>query len=198
MKKLLSILITAAIACTLTACGNDNGEQVSEETVAVTEMKTIEPPEDGWTLEELAESICINGQNFSYPCSIENLSQVNYGEDIKINDDNTISAVLQYDETIAATVVLNNCESYSDIEPHTHINSFCSSTVLDIEPNANSKLLTVNGISTYMTKEQAISHLGIPDIDNDIYYTYVERKTGEEILTISFENELIVGIFVYL
>lgn len=204
-NRILSIFAAIAVTLSLSACQNSNTEQtvpLSESATTIVEeaveMKIIEPPEDGWTVEKLAKCICVSEQRFSYPCSISNLNQVYYGKEIKTNADNTISAVLQYNETIVATVILENCQKYSDINSQTCISSFCSSTVLDIDSNADSKLLSVNGVSTYMDKEKVISYLGIPDINNDTYYTYIDKKTDKEILTISFDNELVVGIFVYL
>lgn len=41
----------------------------------ITEIKTIEPPEDGWTLEQLSNYIYINGVNYRYPIKLSDLGK---------------------------------------------------------------------------------------------------------------------------
>ena len=109
MKKLLSILITAAIACTLTACGNGGEGQVSEETVAVAEMKTIEPPEDGWTLEQLNQVLYMNGQKIELPLMFSSLGDGYEIRDKRYNDESSkdsdiVGGALYYkDQFVAVT-----------------------------------------------------------------------------------------------
>ena len=111
MKKFLSILITAAIACTLTACGNDIRGQVSEETVAVDEMKTIEPPEDGWTLEQLNQVLYMNGQKIELPLMFSSLGDGYEIRDIEHYDDsNRASGVLYYNNQFVAIIVFYEME----------------------------------------------------------------------------------------
>lgn len=81
MKKLLSILITTAIACTLTACGN-GGE--GEVTTAITTVNQTEATElsketvlpDGWTMDELRNILIINGQTLTLPTTLNKIMEL--------------------------------------------------------------------------------------------------------------------------
>ena len=91
MKKFLSLLTAALVIVGLVGCKandiEDQSAQVNEENTAITEnieIKTIEPPEDGWTSEQLNNFIYINGVNYSYPIKLSDLGK-NF-----IADDNMI------------------------------------------------------------------------------------------------------------
>ena len=81
-KKFLLLLTTALVIAGLVGCKandiEDQSAQVNEENTAVTEnieIKTIEPPENGWTSEQLNNFIYINGVNYSYPIKLSDLGK---------------------------------------------------------------------------------------------------------------------------
>lgn len=90
-RKFLSILAAFAVLVSFSACQvGDTGQApplidsvttVVEETAEPIEMKTIEPPEDGWTVEQLNEVMYLNGKPFKLPCTLEEL-----GEDFTIDN----------------------------------------------------------------------------------------------------------------
>lgn len=90
-NKFLSLLAAALAVVWLGGCKTNDIEnqatQVNKDNTATTEnieIKTIEPPEDGWTLEQLNNFIYINGVNYSYPIKLSDLGK-NF-----IADDNMI------------------------------------------------------------------------------------------------------------
>ena len=81
-NKFLSLLAAALAVVCLDGCKTNDIEnqaaQVNKESAATTEnveIKTIEPPEDGWTLEQLNNFIYINGINYSYPIKLSDLGK---------------------------------------------------------------------------------------------------------------------------
>lgn len=97
MKKFLSILITVAIACTLTACGN-GGE--GEVTTAVTTVNQTEATElsketvlpDGWTMDELRNILIINGQTLTLPTTLNKIMELdeNFSYEAEYVDENSV------------------------------------------------------------------------------------------------------------
>jgi hypothetical protein len=97
MRKVITVAMTFLILLNLSACDNvplsveveaadyiaaaeapDNAEiDVNSEETKLDEIeyKTIEPPEDGWTLELLSEVTYINGKNVSIPFSVSDLGE---------------------------------------------------------------------------------------------------------------------------
>lgn len=55
------------------------------------EMKTIEPPEDGWTHEQLSEVMFLCGESFSLPCKPEDISDKFECGELKAVDDGYIT-----------------------------------------------------------------------------------------------------------
>ena len=83
-KRVLSIFAVLAVAVNMVGCTPTNTaapaevtEQIIAETTVesteIVEMKTVEPPEDGWTVEQLNEVMYLNGKPFKLPCTVEEL-----------------------------------------------------------------------------------------------------------------------------
>jgi hypothetical protein len=88
LKKIIYILLSLMILFISTSCNNTAVDTISEtslQTESLTEpaieYKTIEPPEDGWTLELLNEVTYINGKDIDLPFCLNDL-----GEDFSYGD----------------------------------------------------------------------------------------------------------------
>ena len=192
MKKFLSILITAAIACTLTACGNDIRGQVSEETVAVDEMKTIEPPEDGWTLEQLNQVLYMNGQKIELPLMFSSLGDGYEIRDIEHYDDsNRASGVLYYNNQFVAIIVFYEMEKDYKI---TNL-SFTPSYYEDGQDCSN--YIKINGFGLHTNTSNLPQYLGknftkesgfIKYVLADEQYTLIFTDVEEEYMIMLFEG----------
>jgi hypothetical protein len=90
LKKTIYILLSLTILLISTSCNTTSVETISEtsiqtkieaQTEPAIEYKTIEPPEDGWTLELLNEVTYINGKDIDLPFCLNDL-----GEDFTISE----------------------------------------------------------------------------------------------------------------
>ncbi len=85
-KRLLPIVGMLIISLSLSGCKGLVETNVGAETKgitqavgeaadneSVTEIKTIEPPEDGWTHEQISEVTYLCGKPFSLPCKLEDM-----------------------------------------------------------------------------------------------------------------------------
>ena len=180
MKKLLAILITAAIACTLTACGNGGEGQVSEENVAVAEMKTIEPPDDGWTLEQLNQVLYMNGQKIELPLMFSSLGDGYEIKDIhNYGTDDTYSGSLQYNNEFMA--VIGYCETDNDLKI----------TSLRFMPSQYSKsqkienYIKINGFGLCDNTFNVYNYLGENYVNSSGFIIYV---IGDNEYTVAFTD----------
>ena len=109
-KKFLNILAAFAVLVSFSACkAEDTGQApplidpvttVVEETVEPVEMKTIEPPEDGWTVETVSNIFYINHKPITLPFKVDNLGkEFDIKElDTTILDSGACGTILYYNE----------------------------------------------------------------------------------------------------
>ncbi|MBQ8568035.1 MAG: hypothetical protein IJ446_02330, partial [Oscillospiraceae bacterium] len=69
LKQALALLAATIMMSCAAAC--DGGTEAE----TATEMKTIEPPQDGWTKEQLNEVMYLMGEPFSLPCKLEEIEK---------------------------------------------------------------------------------------------------------------------------
>ena len=181
MKKQI-IAVLAALACTFTACGNQGEEQVtaiSEESAAsVAEMKTVEPPEDGWTLEELNQVLYMNGQKIELPLMFSSLGEGYEIRDKRYNDESSedsdiVGGYLYYENELIALVTFY--ESENDIE---FLTLFFYPEIYEANQDS-SEYIKVNGF-------------GLKSQLTDVYNSLGNQFTNEnELIEYSIENCLI-------
>ena len=150
-NKILSMLAAIAVAMTLSACQADNTGQtpplidsaatIVEETAEPIEMKTIEPPEDGWTVDELLSVTYVYGQQLENPCTLNTLGD-DFSFDLStftyFEENNSSVIMLQYQNTIISAVSLYNCKNQEDVCDTTEINGYVFN--LSLENNNASNL----------------------------------------------------------
>lgn len=163
----------------------------SQTKIAEADMETIEPPEDGWTLEDLLSVTYIYGQKISYPCTLNDL-----GEDFefdfenfhKNSETNMITLILNYKENPTADVITNESNK-DEIDENTEILRFFFSQLFETE-------IKVNGIGLNSTKNQVLLNFGNPDeiVKNTFYY-----GTTEHVLALNFDSkDNVMGIHIFL
>lgn len=104
LKQVLMLVGILLMSLVLSGCENFVETDVSAEPKSIiqtisetanseniTEIKTIEPPEDGWTLEQLNNFIYINGVNYCYPIKLTDLGKNFSAEDNMILYKNKLS-----------------------------------------------------------------------------------------------------------
>ncbi len=80
--KVLAILLCSALSvCAFSGCSNEADTEASlNEQVSVSEQdnntnyKTVKPPADGWTIEELLSVTYVCGKQLSYPINLDSLA----------------------------------------------------------------------------------------------------------------------------
>ena len=196
--RIISVILCGALSLSVFAgCESDDNKVSSEESESesttqeekVVEYETVEPPEGGWTTEEIMNVTYLCDHKLSYPLSIEYL-----GEDFSLSRYSRrsakqliVTAVLSYkgDKLANATVVKPDDETmiYNIVLfPET-----CQ--VEDTEP------FVINGIKMYDSFEDVLTALG----DNYQYMSdnslmYNDRETNESLYSLFFEDGKLVHI----
>ncbi len=203
-NRLLSIFTAIAVILSLSACQNGNTEQTAPLSDSATtiveeavEMKTIAPPEDGWTIEKLVDTICFNGKPIQLPLSIDKLGEKYYykDEDVVFSDTSAIVPLI-YEEKVIALMVLKDCTSIEDVSS-AHASGLILS-VLDVDKSMV-KHITINGISLFDNTVNLSACLGNPTQDNDGVWIYNISQKNEQIMSIHYnENNEITDIYLHL
>ena len=131
--------------------------------VSETEYKTMEPPEDGWTIEELMSVTYICGEQLSYPLTMNSFgNKVEIFEDtLKVQNNHGIlhvMAELCSDNEFMGAAFFNK-NSVDDISGDTPINTISFDTHSDFFEKNGSPII-LNGVSFGDTKEELIDALG--------------------------------------
>ncbi|MCM1226758.1 MAG: hypothetical protein NC320_04945 [Clostridium sp.] len=210
MKKILIIMLISAITINGNGCAKRESmpdSEISMQTVADntdiansesnTPTAAFEPvpvPKNGWTIEELAKTIRINGIPISYPFTIGSLS-----DDYRFVDPNRVliadpvnSGFIEYKGALIVGVGL---ERNSQIDDNYEKKVIRFITFDDYEYPEYNNAFTINGIGYGASPEDVEKALGLPDkINSDLgFYKYYEEGYEEDndkgFLTIGFYNE---------
>ena len=181
-KRILSLFAAVAVMLSLSACQpNDTGQdtqpsEVIEQTNEITEMKTIEPPEDGWTLEELNTVMYLNQKPFSLPCTADEITdyfeiQNNY---LNQKDNNSLILDVLYDGKYAFSV--------KGIQDNVLMITEISIPALGYEANIpRDELFVINGFKLTGSLDELEAALGKPTSYSTTRYVYVTIDQKQEI-----------------
>ena len=176
-KRILSLFAAFAVMLSLSACQlNDTGQDmqssaVIEQTNETTEMKTIEPPEDGWTLEELNEVLYINGQPIDLPLMFSSLGDGYEIRDKRYNDESSndsdiVGGYLYYKDELIALVTFYELES--DIE---FLTLFFYPYVYEDHQNSSNYII-INGFGLKNEVDEVYNLLGNKFVNESEIITY--------------------------
>ena len=188
-RKILSVfLCSVMVSAVVSGCGTDtattdtspSSSTVEETTEAATaqvtetEYKTMEPPEGGWTIEELMSVTYVCGEQLSYPLTMNSFgNKVEIFEDtLKVHnakDTPSVMAELCSDNEFMGAAFFNR-DSVDDISGDTPINTISFDTHSDFFEK-NGSPITLNGVSFGDTKEELIDALGSKAKTNEKTYT---------------------------
>lgn len=182
IKKLITLFLCAVC---LTACA-----QIPpvKDTVPPEQQKTIAPPEDGWTAEELMSVSYINDYSLSYPLTLESFGGGVSFSSINFYSDEAEEGELWY------TMICNNVNVDSENA------SFAAVSYGRSEDNATagepvaklqtfSDFASFNGVRHDLPEEDIEKLLGKPDriieLDNNfIEYVYCDKESGKELINV--------------
>ena len=186
MKKLLSLILCGAMLLTLTACeGKDNPSDNS----VVENFEQVSVPEGGWTMEELAKTICINGTPIPIPLTVDSL-----GKEYKLKYDSKVPFIMQKRDKVAMIHFdENSTEKKDTLKPITVINTSNFSEELQYN-NA----FSVNGIKLGSTRDEARIAFGEPSHEEEGGYSWIYfedgKGEGDQFFTLVFRDDRVTWI----
>ncbi len=202
LKQALMLVSILLMSLVLSGCENFVETDVSAETKSIiqtvsettntaniAEIKTIEPPEDGWTWERLSEVVYINGIKYDYPITLGALTETyTYDKNIVYNDN--AGTILYYNNIYAFGAGIEY-DNIGDIDENSKIVSAIFNILEDESQINSSELIWINGIRLGDSYEKMIVNLGTPDIINDDFsYKYVIDNKIALVVYFFYENEI--------
>lgn len=178
--KPISVLLTAFLLCGTTGCnGNINSGSITNSPSEV--FIPVPVPEDGWTLETIARTVCIDGKTIEYPFTIDRLNQeftINKN-DTQIFESGAASTILYKDGIPILTIEFQNITSYNQIKS-TEPSGFSSyyKDSYSIDENIR-QILSINGIQLGASKNDIESAFGFPDITSNNVLSYKDKYTDK-------------------
>lgn len=202
LNQALALVGILIMALSLSGCEKLAETNVSAETkginqtineAAATESsmpkETVEPPEDGWTLEELLNVTNIYGQTLKLPCTLNDMNE-NFSYDLQDGladtENGYMSVILKYNNESIASIVLKDCNSISDISEQSVVCRMFFSSFLN---ENNKENIFINGISLSGSDKDIIKKLGNPDITEKNLIIYCDKNDKSEILKISLDDD---------
>ena len=166
-KRILSIFAVLAVAVNMVGCTPPNTaapaevtEQIIVETTAETietfEMKTVEPPEDGWTVEQLNEVMYMNGQKVELPLLLSSLDG-----DYEIRD------IEHYDESNRASGTL-------------YYNDCFYAIITFYELDQDYQISTLSFVPTYYKNQDCSNYIKINNFGLNDNTTYISEYLGDK------------------
>ena len=208
-RKILSVfLCSVMVSGVVSGCGTDtattdtslSSSTVEETTEAATaqvtetEYKTMEPPEDGWTIEELMSVTYLCGKQLTYPLTMNSFgNKVEIFEDtLKVHnakDTPSVMAELCSENEFVGAAFFNR-DSVDDVSGDTPINTISFDTHSDFFEKNGSPII-LNGVSFGDTKEELIDALGSKVKINEEAYiiTYIFDGIQDLKLTVRYDDQ---------
>ena len=187
-RKILSVFAAFAVALSLAGCQSEplseSDGAVVEEAAESIEMNTIEPPENGWTVEQLNEVMYLNGKPFKLPCTLEELGEdfsiknIKEKQTVPFEKDNAnseyVNAELYYNGNMVGYVDMERGEKDDyTVWGIAYLNSSSE--------GESSNSLNINGVNIYSTKSDVERLLGNNFIESQVngLYNYIINETTE-------------------
>ena len=198
-KRIFSIFTAVAMILCLAGCQKGvDSEQAKQTNGKIVEMKTIDPPEDGWTLEQLNEVLYMNDQKIELPLMFSSLEDGYEIRDKEYKYEDTTGKVGGYlyykDEFIALITFYEEeadieiltmlflpslYEPEQDISSYININGFgLKSKFNDLYNTLGNGFTTESGIFLYKIKNSNYI-ISIPEMENDFSFFFYQDSNEE-------------------
>lgn len=192
-KRIFSLFVCAALLmCSAVGCGK---EESSAGDSSAAEYQTMEPPEDGWTIEELLSVTYLCDTQLSYPLTLASL-----GDNFSLNADEmsyretekSVIAGLLYNGNTCATIWQMSTNKFSEITNDMPIDA--------IEINSFStgieQPVVINGITFQADAEEVTAAFGEPDevYDDDSIVTYYLNHDESKTLAFTFDSGALIDV----
>lgn len=193
--KMLIPLLFAAVC--LTACA-----QIPpvKEPVPTEQQKTVAPPEDGWTAEELMSVSYINNYSLSYPLTLESFGGGVSFVPINFYSDNEEESEVWYSFYCYDIKTDPGLSAYAAFSyGRTEDNATADEPVAKLQ--CYSDYASINGVKHALPEEDIEKLLGKPDRidetdDNFIEYVYCDKERGSDLIKVrvSKVNKLVISV----
>lgn len=203
--KILLISIPLLTAVLLTAgCAQAEKTDGQADISAVENMEEFEPlpiPEGGWTYEEVAKTVYINGKPISYPFTIESLGEgYSYKKKTTNIDEKGLGlTTLYYENKPIATLKYRSAGDVRHLERESVDKLF----ILDVDDwndPCDYEMIKVNGVGVFDDVSAAKEAYGEPDFESDtgmiISYKYSEAEMENKTISFILEDGKINCIIV--
>lgn len=198
MKKIFSVLLCITmLMCSATGCGADNNSSIdskAEQSQSI-EYETINPPENGWTIESILNATYICGKQLCYPLRLSDL-----GGDFHVDDSEKtefsqkVNVELKHNEENICSVMYFQ----SDVEDDYQNAEICMLGFCEFYTD-NPSSISINGITLGSCVSDVEEKIGSPNNDKSYYYTYKSSENDKLLLSFSFDaNEKVNDIQLFL
>ena len=207
VKKLISVMAAAVM---LSGCTSTTGQGN-----AVTEYKTMSAPENGWTVQELASVMYLDGVCLEYPCCLKDFGEdYTYPREMVYSLDNdsynSVEAALcrasLWDNYIASV----EFEGIASKDEVTNETPYSSIYIYTPDELSGDMTFSFNGITFGCTEQEFIAAIGEPSYANESTFTeldnstinisknlqYDDRESGRAVLSVNFIGDELTGVLV--
>ncbi len=200
--KVLAILLCSAMSvCCFTGCSNE--ETDTDASVSISEQndntnyKTIKPPADGWTIEELLSVTYVCGKQLSYPLTVDS-----FGDELHIDEESKrvtgsdgehiVNADLMYGSKYVG-VVFWAADMIEDVTDSTPIKTL---TLYVNDDDENDVSFSVNGASYGDRKDEVLKAFGASAVDSSEYHCIncITREDIDQKVTASYNNDIFTAL----
>ena len=196
IRKLNVLFITCVLLVAMAGCSsttnNSNDSMLSSESTQFevnSHYEIIDVPEDGWTIEELAKAIRLNGKSIEMPFILDNLGDAFDIDETTItfsSDSKKASGNLTYNKEIvgAFSVEVDNIDELGQGKI----------LILAFKPFKvdYSSLVYINGVTIGSGYDDVLEYLGKPTEITDANKNYYMHYRFEQyLLTFGIEEEMV-------
>lgn len=203
VKKLISVMAAAVMLC---GCTSTTGQGN-----AVTEYKTMAAPENGWTVQELASVMYLDGVCLEYPCCLKDFGEeYTYPREMvysSVNGDYVIAALHHASlwDNYIALVEFKDIASKDEVTNETPYSLIHITTPDELWTDMT---FSFNGITFGCTEQEFIAAMGEPSYANEStstasdnstintykYFQYDDRESGKAVLSVEFANDELISV----
>lgn len=197
-KKIFGVLLcTTMLICSAVGCKADeksSNDSTVEQSQSI-EYETIEPPESGWTKQQIFDTTYIGGSKISLPATLKSMGkdfEFNK-ESIEVNENKHYAkAELLYKNKLLGNVRIENVDSISDIDEETPL------TVLLINSDTceakSREPVVVNGIKLGDALDKVLNAMGDSYENDGGIYTFKDAGSGSEACKFVFRNDTLITV----
>lgn len=188
----MAVLMFSSVSCK--SDGSSGVDSTSEQSQSI-EYKTIEPPEDGCTIEELLSVTYLCDKQLSYPLMVESLP-----DGLELDIDNAVYTQKGATDMYYNGKYFGNCLFTVKKEP---LGMPERIVFIDVDKRRCelTKYVVANGISIGDSTTALYSSFGTPDYIDEIssltmvrYYDKNDRTNGCLLFTLDTTNDTVIGI----